>query len=116
MELYLHFPTCLHDLVLKFLFICLTLESRDSAVGIATDKLDDQGVGVRVPVGGKHFHFSMSSRPALGSTQPPIQWIPGPLFLGVERPGREADHSSPTSAEVKKTWVYTSTPPYTSMV
>jgi hypothetical protein len=26
---------------------------------------------------------------------------------GVTRPGREADHSPPTSAEVKKTWIYT---------
>jgi hypothetical protein len=26
------------------------------------------------------------------------------------RPGREADHSPPTSAEVKKMWIYTSTP------
>jgi hypothetical protein len=30
------------------------------------------------------------------------------------RPGREADHSSPTSAEVKKKGIYTSTPPYAS--
>jgi hypothetical protein len=28
---------------------------------------------------------------------------------------READHSPSTSAEVKKTWIYTSTPPYTFM-
>jgi hypothetical protein len=28
---------------------------------------------------------------------------------------READHSTPTSAEVKKTWIYTSTPPYVFM-
>jgi hypothetical protein len=27
----------------------------------------------------KNFLFSMSSRPALGSTQPPIQWVPGAL-------------------------------------
>jgi hypothetical protein len=27
----------------------------------------------------KNFHFSMSSRPVLGTTQPPIQWVPGPL-------------------------------------
>jgi len=27
--------------------------------------------------------------------QPPIQWVPGALPLGVERPGREADHSPP---------------------
>jgi hypothetical protein len=34
----------------------------------------------------------------------------GRSFSGVKRPGREADHSPPTSAEVKKMWVYTSTP------
>jgi hypothetical protein len=39
----------------------------------------------------------------------------GDLFPGVKRPGPEADHSPPTSAEVKKTWVYTSTPPYDFM-
>jgi hypothetical protein len=35
----------------------------------------------------------------------------GALFLGVKRPGREADHSPPSSAEVKNGWSYTSTPP-----
>jgi len=38
----------------------------------------------------------------LGPTQPPIQWVPGALFLEVKRPGREADHSPPPSAEVKE--------------
>jgi hypothetical protein len=32
--------------------------------------------------------------------------------LGVKQLGHEADHWPPTSAEVKKIWVYTSTPPY----
>jgi hypothetical protein len=41
------------------------------------------------------------SRPALGPTQPPIRWVPGDLSPGVKRPGREADHSPPSSAEVK---------------
>jgi hypothetical protein len=36
-------------------------------------------------------------------------------FLGVKLPGREADHSPPTSAEVKKMWIYTSIPPYAFM-
>jgi hypothetical protein len=45
-----------------------------------------------------------------GPTQPPIQWIPGALSLGVERPGCEADHSPPSSAEVQNSWRYTSTP------
>jgi hypothetical protein len=58
----------------------------------------------------------MSSRPALGPTQPPIQGVSGALSLEVQRPGREADHSLPTTVEVKKTWVYTSTPPYVYMV
>jgi hypothetical protein len=31
-------------------------------------------------------------------TQPPIQWVPWVLSLGVKRPGREANHSSPSSA------------------
>jgi hypothetical protein len=52
------------------------------------------------------------SRPALGPTQPPIQWVPGALSLGVKRPGREADHSLPSSAEIKDAWSYTSTPQY----
>jgi hypothetical protein len=36
-------------------------------------------------------------------------------ILTVKRPGREADHSPPASAEIKKTWIYTSTPPYVFM-
>jgi len=43
--------------------------------------------------------------------QPPIQWVPGALSLGVMGPGREADHSPPPSAEVKNSCSYDSTPP-----
>jgi hypothetical protein len=39
----------------------------------------------------------------------------GSSFPGLKRPGREADHSPSTSAEVKKMWIYTSTPPYAFM-
>jgi hypothetical protein len=82
--------------------------SWDSVVCIVTGcGLDDRGVEVRVLVG--------SSRPALGSIQPPIQWIPGALSPGVKRPGRKAGHSPPASAEVKKMWIYTSAHPYTFM-
>jgi hypothetical protein len=56
-----------------------------------------------------------SSRPALGPTQPRIQWASGTLSPEVKRPGREADHSPPTNAEVKKMWIYTSTRPYAFM-
>jgi hypothetical protein len=37
------------------------------------------------------------------------------FFPKVKRQGREADHSPPTSAEVKKMWIYTSTPLYVFM-
>jgi len=33
-------------------------------------------------------------------------------FPRVKGPGREADHSAPSSAEVKNAWSYTSTPPH----
>jgi hypothetical protein len=83
--------------------------SRVGPVGIATGYgLDDRGVGVRVPFGSRIV--PTSSSPALGPTQPPIEWVPGTVSSGVKRPGREADHSAPASAEVKKMWIYTSTP------
>jgi hypothetical protein len=39
------------------------------------------------------FLFATMSRTALEPTQPPIQWVPGALSLGVKLPGREADTS-----------------------
>jgi hypothetical protein len=60
-----------------------------------------QGLGI--------FLFITASRPTLGPTQRPIQWVPGVISLGVKRPGREADHSPPSSAEVKNSCNYTST-------
>jgi hypothetical protein len=48
------------------------------------------------------FLFITASRTALEPTQPPIQWVSGVLSLGVKRPGREADHLPPSSAEVKE--------------
>jgi hypothetical protein len=58
-----------------------------------------------------YFHLSISSRPAPRSAQPPTQRVPGALSLGVKRLEHEADHSPPSSAEVKKMCTCTSTPP-----
>jgi len=56
-----------------------------SSVGLATDfGLDGPGWN---PGGDTTFRLS---RPALGPTQPPVQWIPG-LSRGYRRPGRGAD-------------------------
>jgi hypothetical protein len=45
--------------------------------------------------------FSTASRPTLGPIQSHIQWVLGALSPRVNRQGREADHSPPTSAEFK---------------
>jgi hypothetical protein len=54
--------------------------------------MDDRVVGVRFPVGTRDFSPVHTSRPALRPAQPPIQWVPGAVFLGIKRQGREADH------------------------
>jgi hypothetical protein len=96
--------------------IIVMIRSRDSSVGIAT------GYGLATKGSkfqsrwGQEFSLHHVVKTPLGPTQPPIQWVSGALSLGVKRPGREPDHPPPTSAEVKKTWVYTSIPPCAFMV
>jgi hypothetical protein len=51
--------------------------------------------------GKKIFLFSTASRTVLRPTQPPIQFVPGDLSLRVKQPTCEADHSCPSSAEIK---------------
>jgi hypothetical protein len=81
---------------------------RDSSVGIALGYgLDDRGFESRQELG--NVLFTTASRPALGPTHPPIQWVIGALSLGVKWPEREAYNSSPPSAEAKNAWSYTST-------
>jgi hypothetical protein len=50
--------------------------------------------GIEVPVPGREeiFLFSATSRPALGHTQHPVQWVPAVQFLWLKRTGRESDH------------------------
>jgi hypothetical protein len=51
----------------------------------------------------------------LNYTQRPSQWATEALSRGVNRTGREADHSPPSSAEFKNAWSYVSIPPYVFM-
>jgi hypothetical protein len=87
--------------------------SRESVVGIVNSYgLDDRGVRVRVAVESRIFSLLRVVQTGSGvhpTSQPPIQWITGALSPGVKRLGHEADHTPPTSAEVRKMWIYTST-------
>jgi hypothetical protein len=63
-----------------------------------------------------NFIYATVSRPALGPTQHPVQWVTGSLSLGgVKQLGGGADLSPPSSSEVKNAWSYASTPLYTIM-
>jgi hypothetical protein len=87
---------------------------RDTAVGIATGYgLHDQRGRNSSPDRVKSFLHLVQT----GSGVHPTSYLmgTGALSPGVKRPGREADHSPPASAEVKKTWIYTSAPPYAVM-
>jgi hypothetical protein len=44
------------------------------------------------------FLFATASRTALRPTQPPIQWVPGALSMGVKRPGLETGHPLPSAS------------------
>jgi hypothetical protein len=79
-----------------------TKGSRVSSVSTVSDYgLDDRAIGDRSPAVQRIFPLTSVTRPALGPTQPPIQWVPGVLSPWVKaRPRRDADHSPPSSAEV----------------
>ena len=71
---------------------------RDSSVGIAT-RYGLDGPRIESRWGSD---FPQPSRPVLGPTQPPVEWVPG-LSWGQsdKRQGRGADHPPPSSAEVE---------------
>jgi hypothetical protein len=57
------------------------------------------------------MEFSLFVRTALGPAQSPIQLALGVLTLRIKWLGRKADHSPPSSAQIKNVWSYTSTAP-----
>jgi hypothetical protein len=79
---------------------CFLLSSsgRESSFRIATGYgLDGQGSS---SVRGEGLS-STAFTPALKPTQPPTQWLPGTYSPRAKRLGRDGDHSTPSSREVK---------------
>jgi hypothetical protein len=85
----------------RFYTLTVPWWSRDSAIGVRFRVPEGSEFSllhvVQTVSGAHHISFSMGT---------------GDSFPEVNRRGREADHSPPTSFEVIKTWTYTSTPPY----
>jgi hypothetical protein len=105
-------PRNLH--ILKFIFILSShlriCKIRGSANGIASLRAGGPRCRISCPIRVKNF----SCRP--DRLWDPIQRVPEAFSKEVKRQGREFDHSPPTSSDVKKTWIYTSTSPYIFMV
>jgi hypothetical protein len=59
-----------------------------------------------------YYYFTFT-----GSVAQPVSYLmdTGRSFPRVKWLGREADHSPPSNIEIKKTWIYTFTPPYAFM-
>jgi hypothetical protein len=78
--------------------------------GIVQYGLDGRGVGVRVLVGARFFSCPRRPDRFWGAPSLLSSEYQG-IFPRAKRSRREADHSSTTFAEVKNTWIYTSTTP-----
>ena len=76
----------------------------------AVSRLWARCYGIWILEGTRDFYFSKISRLTVGFTQLPVHWVSGVIFVGIKQVGREADHSSPSTAEVKNEWSYASAP------
>jgi hypothetical protein len=66
---------------------------------------------VRFPAGAGNFSLHHRVQNGSGAHPASCPMDTRGSFRGVKLPGRESDHSSPSSAEVKNAWSYTSTLP-----
>jgi hypothetical protein len=65
---------------------------------------------VRIPVGVREFYL-FQNVPNVFGAHPAVYSVNTGVFPEVKRPGRDVNHSSQYSAEVKNEWSYTSLPP-----
>jgi hypothetical protein len=96
-----------------FNILCLNRVSRDSSVSIVT-RLRVGQPELDFRPGLRCFSLRYSVQTGSGAHPALSQLVPR-VSPWVKRPGREADHSPPPSAEVKNAWRCISTPPYVFM-
>jgi hypothetical protein len=77
--------------------------SRGSSGSIVSDYgLDDRAIGVRSPAGAEEFSSILCVQTGSGAHPASCTMgTGGPFPWGKARPGRHADHSPPSSAEVE---------------
>jgi hypothetical protein len=81
------------------------MQSASSSVGIALGYgMDDRGSRVRFPAGAGNFSLHHRVQNGSGAHRTSYPMGTKGTSLGVKRPRGEADHSPPSSAEVKE-WV-----------
>jgi hypothetical protein len=88
--------------IVVYIHICINW-NRGSSVSIVSDYgLDDRAIGVRSPAGAKYFSSNLSIQTSSGAHPASCTMdTGGPFPGGKARPGRDADHSPLSSAEVK---------------
>jgi hypothetical protein len=97
--------------------ILLCIKNWGSSVSIATTLSAGRPRFSFRPAGAvkEFFLFVTASSPAARPNRLQCSWVQGALSPGVKRPGCQADHSPPSSAEVKNAWSYTYTSQYIFM-
>jgi hypothetical protein len=82
-------------------YVCHIDRSRVSSGSIVSDYgLDGRAIGVRSPAGAKDFSSSLCDQTGSGAHPASCTMgTGGPFPGGKARPGRDADHSPPSSAE-----------------
>jgi hypothetical protein len=79
-------------------------------------EVDERATGIQFLAEARKLVFSTMSRQPLGSTQPHIQCMQGTFSPNVKWLGCEANHSPPSTADIKNAWIYSPTPPHTFKV
>jgi hypothetical protein len=64
--------------------------------------LDDRAIGIRFPAGAKDFYSNLCAQTGSKAHSASCTMGTGVLLPGIKaQPGRDADHSPPSSAEVE---------------